>query len=152
MFVKVLFGAVCTTMQLSHTLMILTEQARLDKARVLVHCMSGQSRYEALLHLGLVFSLWPNLFRRIWVNMTLGYGYVSGFGVCTNWRNTVHRSPAVVIAYLMKHKQWRLPQSYQWVKDRRPSINLTQGMTLQHISFSDSLCFGCGSEWSSWRL
>jgi dual specificity MAP kinase phosphatase len=68
------------------------EQARLDKARVLVHCMSGQSR-----------------------------------------------SPAVVIAYLMKHKQWRLTQSYQWVKDRRPSINLTQAVAQQLQHFESEL-------------
>ncbi|XP_024385567.1 protein-tyrosine-phosphatase IBR5 isoform X2 [Physcomitrium patens] len=64
------------------------EQARVDKARVLVHCMSGKNR-----------------------------------------------SPAVVIAYLMKHKQWRLPQSYQWVKDRRPSINLTEAVAQQLQQF-----------------
>jgi protein-tyrosine phosphatase len=28
--------------------LFLTEQARADKARVLVHCMSGQSRYAVL--------------------------------------------------------------------------------------------------------
>ncbi|GMH07159.1 hypothetical protein Nepgr_008999 [Nepenthes gracilis] len=55
------------------------EQCEREKARVLVHCMSGK-----------------------------------------------HRSPAIVIAYLMKCKGWRLPQSYQWVKERRPSIELTQ--------------------------
>ncbi|XP_073392417.1 protein-tyrosine-phosphatase IBR5 isoform X1 [Physcomitrium patens] len=44
-------------------------------------------------------------------------------------------SPAVVIAYLMKHKQWRLPQSYQWVKDRRPSINLTEAVAQQLQQF-----------------
>ncbi|THG02718.1 hypothetical protein TEA_003077 [Camellia sinensis var. sinensis] len=29
------------------------------------------------------------------------------------------RSPAIVIAYLMKSKGWRLAQGYQWVKERR---------------------------------
>ncbi|KAG0558283.1 hypothetical protein KC19_10G015900 [Ceratodon purpureus] len=70
------------------------EQARADKARVLVHCMSGQSR-----------------------------------------------SPAVVIAYLMKYKQWRLPQAYQWVKDRRPSINLTEAVA-QQLQHFESEIFG----------
>lgn len=57
------------------------EQCERDKARVLVHCMSGKNR-----------------------------------------------SPAVVIAYLMKRKGWRLAQSYQWVKDRRPSVELSQAV------------------------
>lgn len=42
-----------------------------------------------------------------------------------------NRSPAIVIAYLMQHKGWRLPQSYQWVKDRRPTINLSSGVAQQ---------------------
>lgn len=41
------------------------------------------------------------------------------------------RSPAIVIAYLMKSKGWRLAQSYQWVKERRPSVELTQGVYQQ---------------------
>jgi len=64
------------------------EQTRLEKARVLVHCMSGQNR-----------------------------------------------SPAVVIAYLMRYKGWRLPQCYQWVKDRRPTINLSEAVALQLQQF-----------------
>lgn len=60
------------------------EQCEKDKARVLVHCMSGKNR-----------------------------------------------SPAIVIAYLMKSKGWRLPRSYQWVKERRPSVELTEGVYQQ---------------------
>ncbi|XP_010270078.1 PREDICTED: protein-tyrosine-phosphatase IBR5 isoform X1 [Nelumbo nucifera] len=60
------------------------EQCEKDKARVLVHCMSGKNR-----------------------------------------------SPAIVIAYLMKRKGWRLAQSYQWVKDRRPSVDLTSAVYQQ---------------------
>ncbi|KAF7831689.1 protein-tyrosine-phosphatase IBR5 [Senna tora] len=60
------------------------EQCEKDKARVLVHCMSGKNR-----------------------------------------------SPAIVIAYLMKSKGWRLAQSYQWVKERRPSVELTEGVHQQ---------------------
>ncbi|PKI64191.1 hypothetical protein CRG98_015378 [Punica granatum] len=60
------------------------ENCERDKARVLVHCMSGKSR-----------------------------------------------SPAIVIAYLMKSKGWRLERSHQWVKERRPSIDLAEG-TLVH--------------------
>eukprot|EP00246_Nothoceros_aenigmaticus_P018294 TRINITY_DN9515_c0_g1_i1.p1 TRINITY_DN9515_c0_g1~~TRINITY_DN9515_c0_g1_i1.p1 ORF type:complete len:271 (+),score=32.60 TRINITY_DN9515_c0_g1_i1:243-1055(+) len=64
------------------------EQSRTEKARVLVHCMSGQTR-----------------------------------------------SPAIVIAYLMRYKKWHLAQSYQWVKDRRPSINLTERVIQQLQDF-----------------
>ncbi|XP_057955342.1 protein-tyrosine-phosphatase IBR5 [Malania oleifera] len=60
------------------------EQCEKDKARVLVHCMSGKNR-----------------------------------------------SPAIVIAFLMKCKGWRLAQSYQWVKERRPSVDLTQAVYQQ---------------------
>ncbi|KAF9611655.1 hypothetical protein IFM89_034126 [Coptis chinensis] len=63
------------------TIAVVPEQCEKDKARVLVHCMSGKNR-----------------------------------------------SPAIVIAYLMKCKGWRLPQSYQWVKDRRPSVELSQAV------------------------
>ncbi|XP_016470256.1 protein-tyrosine-phosphatase IBR5 [Nicotiana tabacum] len=37
-----------------------------------------------------------------------------------------NRSAAIVIAYLMKSKRWNLAQSLQWVKERRPSVDLTQ--------------------------
>ncbi|XP_075482306.1 protein-tyrosine-phosphatase IBR5-like isoform X1 [Primulina tabacum] len=60
------------------------EQCEKDRARVLVHCMSGKNR-----------------------------------------------SPAIVIAFLMKSKGWKLGQSYQWVKERRPSVELNQAMYQQ---------------------
>ncbi|EEF33426.1 protein-tyrosine-phosphatase IBR5 [Ricinus communis] len=60
------------------------EKCEKDKARVLVHCMSGKNR-----------------------------------------------SPAIVIAYLMKSKGWRLAQSYQWVKERRPAVDLNQAVYQQ---------------------
>ncbi|GAB4859381.1 Protein-tyrosine-phosphatase ibr5 [Ancistrocladus abbreviatus] len=46
-----------------------------------------------------------------------------------------NRSPAIVIAYLMKRKGWRLAQSYQWVKERRPSVELTQAVYQQLQEF-----------------
>jgi dual specificity MAP kinase phosphatase len=63
-----------------------------DKARVLVHCMSGRNR-----------------------------------------------SPAIVIAYLMKTKGWRLPQSYQWVKERRPPVDITQAVYTQLQEYEQKL-------------
>ncbi|PIN09130.1 Dual specificity phosphatase [Handroanthus impetiginosus] len=60
------------------------EQCEKDRARVLVHCMSGKNR-----------------------------------------------SPAIVIAYLMKSKGWKLAQSYQWVKERRPSVEINQAVYQQ---------------------
>lgn len=64
------------------------EQCEKDRARVLVHCMSGKNR-----------------------------------------------SPAVVVAYLMKSKGWRLGQSYQWVKERRPSVEISQAVYQQLRDF-----------------
>ncbi|KAM7498370.1 hypothetical protein LguiA_022784 [Lonicera macranthoides] len=60
------------------------DQCEKDRARVLVHCMTGKNR-----------------------------------------------SPAVVIAYLMRSKGWRLGQSYQWVKERRPSVDINQAIYKQ---------------------
>ncbi|GAB2215692.1 hypothetical protein Droror1_Dr00020087 [Drosera rotundifolia] len=42
------------------------------------------------------------------------------------------RSPAIVIAYLMKSKGWRLSQSYQWVKECRPSMQYIVSL-LHHV-------------------
>ncbi|XP_043691281.1 protein-tyrosine-phosphatase IBR5-like [Telopea speciosissima] len=42
-----------------------------------------------------------------------------------------NRSPAIAIAYLMKCKGWRLAQSHQWVKERRPSVVLTSAVYQQ---------------------
>lgn len=33
----------------------------------------------------------------------------------------------MVIGYLMKLRGWRLAESYKWVKDKRPSINVNPG-------------------------
>ncbi|KAJ6852445.1 uncharacterized protein M6B38_255730 [Iris pallida] len=68
------------------------EQCDKNKARVLVHCMSGKSR-----------------------------------------------SPAVVVAYLMKCKGWRLAQSFQWVKERRPQVELSEAVQHQLLEFEQKL-------------
>ncbi|XP_019457031.1 PREDICTED: protein-tyrosine-phosphatase IBR5-like isoform X1 [Lupinus angustifolius] len=77
------------------------EQCEKDKARVLVHCMSGKNR-----------------------------------------------SPAIVIAYLMKSKGWRLAQCYQWVKERRPSVELTEGV-YQQLQELEHKIFGSNNGGSS---
>ncbi|KAG0463111.1 hypothetical protein HPP92_021587 [Vanilla planifolia] len=64
------------------------EQCEREKARVLVHCMSGKNR-----------------------------------------------SPAIVIAYLMWSRGWRLIQSFQWVKERRPQVELTTEVHAQLVEF-----------------
>ncbi|KAL8136689.1 hypothetical protein V2J09_002690 [Rumex salicifolius] len=43
-----------------------------------------------------------------------------------------NRSPAIVIAYLMKSKRWKLAQSYQWVKERRQFVEIQQDV-YQHL-------------------
>lgn len=70
------------------------EECQRDRARVLVHCMTGKSR-----------------------------------------------SPAIVMAYLMRSKGWKLAQSYQWVKERRPSVELTQGI-YQQLQDYEQTVFG----------
>ncbi|XP_068642692.1 protein-tyrosine-phosphatase IBR5-like [Aristolochia californica] len=42
-----------------------------------------------------------------------------------------NRSAAIVMAYLIKRKGWRLAQSCQWVKDRRPSVELSEAVHQQ---------------------
>ncbi|KAK6134972.1 hypothetical protein DH2020_031256 [Rehmannia glutinosa] len=70
------------------------EQCEKDRARVLVHCMSGKNR-----------------------------------------------SPAIVMAYLMKSKRWELARSYQWVKERRPSVELNQ-VVYQQLQEYEQKIFG----------
>lgn len=62
-------------------------------------------------------------------------------GEVTSLKYACCRSPAVVIAYLMRYKGWRLPQCYQWVKDRRPSINLSEGVLVNLFTFSLGIIF-----------
>ncbi|XP_042066094.1 protein-tyrosine-phosphatase IBR5-like [Salvia splendens] len=70
------------------------EQCEKQRARVLVHCMSGKSR-----------------------------------------------SPAIVMAFLMKNKGWKLAQSYQWVKEHRPSVELNPAVHQQLQEF-EQIIFG----------
>lgn len=37
------------------------------------------------------------------------------------------RSAAVVIGYLIKHRRWRLCDSYKWVKEHRAATQLAPG-------------------------
>lgn len=53
--------------------------------------------------------------------------------------NIFCRSPAIVMAYLMKSKGWKLAQSYQWVKERRPSVELHPGLSNHLLSIKDSI-------------
>lgn len=55
------------------------------------------------------------------------------------------RSPAVVIGYLMKSRGWRLPQSYQWVKERRPAVELSEGAHQQLQEYEKKLFGSVGS-------
>ena len=38
----------------------------------------------------------------------------------------------MVIAYLMRLRRWRLNESYKWVQERRPTINLSAGVQRPH--------------------
>eukprot|EP01018_Ginkgo_biloba_P024411 Gb_02587 [translate_table: standard] len=53
----------------------------------------------------------------------------------------IHRSPAIVIAYLMRHMGWRLDQSYEWVRKCRPSIHLLQD-DLKQLKDYEAAIFG----------
>lgn len=45
------------------------------------------------------------------------------------------RAPAIVIGYLMKLRSWRLAEAYKWVKDKRPAVNISQGMVVAQTAF-----------------
>ncbi|EFJ41745.1 hypothetical protein VOLCADRAFT_77506 [Volvox carteri f. nagariensis] len=53
------------------------------------------------------------------------------------------RSPSVVIAYLMKHRGWRLAESYKWVKDKRPAINIKDEDAKRLMEFEVQLHGSC---------
>ncbi|CAI0383638.1 unnamed protein product [Linum tenue] len=91
-YIHELINAVDLVQSVNNICFFLLEQCENEKARILVHCMSGKSR-----------------------------------------------SPAIVIAYLMKSKGWRLAQSYQWVKERRPAVELTEGVNQQLQEYEQRL-------------
>ncbi|XP_074591957.1 protein-tyrosine-phosphatase IBR5-like [Curcuma longa] len=50
-----------------------------------------------------------------------------------------NRSPAIVIAYLMKSNGWRLVQSSQWVKERRPVVELSPAVYQQLVEYEHTI-------------
>ncbi|KAG8364548.1 hypothetical protein BUALT_Bualt18G0008600 [Buddleja alternifolia] len=98
------------------------EQCEKDRARVLVHCMSGKNSYTIVicfLH---------------FLSSAVGCGWGTGL-ICK------FRSPAIVMAYLMKSKGWKLAQSYQWVKEHRPSVELNEDV-FQQLQEYEQKIFG----------
>lgn len=57
----------------------------------------------------------------------------------------VSRSPSVVIAYLMRHRGWRLAESYKWVKDKRPSIHLKPDDSKRLMEYEMQLMGSCSA-------
>ncbi|KAK1414424.1 hypothetical protein QVD17_30168 [Tagetes erecta] len=55
---------------------------------------------------------------------------------CMSGKN---RSPAVVMAFLMKSRRWTFDQSYKWVKERRPSVDLNPGVLQQLQEYMQKL-------------
>ncbi|CAO2047705.1 unnamed protein product [Urochloa humidicola] len=56
-----------------------------------------------------------------------------------------NRSAAIVAAFLMKSRGWRLAQSFQWVKDRRPQVQLTDASQNELLEYEQKL-FGAGAQ------
>ncbi|XP_004491081.1 protein-tyrosine-phosphatase IBR5 [Cicer arietinum] len=54
------------------------------------------------------------------------------------------RSPAIVIGYLMKSRGWRLAQSFMWVKERRTSVELSEGAFQQLQEYEKNLFASAG--------
>nr|XP_043624316.1 protein-tyrosine-phosphatase IBR5 [Erigeron canadensis] len=55
---------------------------------------------------------------------------------CMSGKN---RSPAVVMAYLMKSRRWTLDQSYQWVKERRPPVDVNPDVMKQLQEYAQKI-------------
>ncbi|XP_020090703.1 protein-tyrosine-phosphatase IBR5 [Ananas comosus] len=49
------------------------------------------------------------------------------------------RSAGIVIAFLMKSKGWRLAQSFQWVKERRPLVDLSSAVQQQLLQYEQRI-------------
>lgn len=52
------------------------------------------------------------------------------------------RSSAVIIAYLMKEKGWKLKEAYEHVKKRHPSVNPNDNFVVQLIRYEQELFDG----------
>ncbi|PUZ77384.1 hypothetical protein GQ55_1G367000 [Panicum hallii var. hallii] len=61
---------------------------------------------------------------------------------CMSGKN---RSAAIVAAFLMNSRAWRLAQSLQWVKDRRPQVQLTDASRNELLEYEQKL-FGLSAE------
>jgi len=51
----------------------------------------------------------------------------------------------VIVAYLMKKRGWRLAESYKWVKEKRPTINISGGESRLRQLFHTSRGGGAGA-------
>ena len=51
----------------------------------------------------------------------------------------ISRTSAIVLAYLMKEKQWTLRQAYDHLKERHPSANPNDGFVLQLLRYDQEL-------------
>uniref|UniRef100_A0A0E0NK82 Tyrosine-protein phosphatase domain-containing protein n=1 Tax=Oryza rufipogon TaxID=4529 RepID=A0A0E0NK82_ORYRU len=96
------------------------EQCERETSRVLVHCMSGKNRCDSsVVSIHVVSIVVNDRLILLWYKIS--------------------RSAAIVIGYLMKSRGWRLSQSYQWVKDRRPQVQLTDASQNQLVEYEQKL-------------
>lgn len=126
-----------------------TEQCEQDKARVLVHCMSGKNRWILVKNCFIrlfIFCKYVGFLERKSAKYSGLECRINAFNCYCNFRELwwttriiIHvkivciffdRSPAVVMAYLVKSRKWTLDQSYQWVKERRPPVDINPGIYL----------------------
>mmetsp|Transcript_25200 Transcript_25200/g.65420 ORF Transcript_25200/g.65420 Transcript_25200/m.65420 type:complete len:279 (-) Transcript_25200:127-963(-) len=67
-----------------------------------------------------------------------------GAKILVHCMSGITRSPAIVIAYLMKLRGWKLVDSVKWVMERRPSVQLNADAVQQLISMEQDL-FGAAT-------